>query len=306
MKRGFLLKILLCVLLTSISSFCLVGCSNEDKDNKTNNQSNDIVYSQGLSYELDTETDSYIVTGIGSCKDTNVIIPPIFEGKPVVDIDAWAFTNCSSLISVIVPYSVKEISIYAFMGCSSLTKISISNSVTVIELCSFSNCTSLENIVIPNSVTDIGPQAFEWCTSLSSVTIGNNTTRIGSNAFLGCSSLQYNVKEGLMYLGSSENKYACLISSETNIITANIDSNCKSIAILAFNQCYSLKTVTIPVSITHIDFHTFFGCYSLANITYSGKTNDWKSIEKKENWILDCPATKVVCTDGEVPLTPLN
>lgn len=83
--------------------------------------------SKGLEYALDSYGKSYIVSGIGTCKDTDIVIPAAYNGLPVTSIDENAFWNCSSLTSVVIPDSVTWIDDYAFDFCSSLESITVSS-----------------------------------------------------------------------------------------------------------------------------------------------------------------------------------
>uniref|UniRef100_UPI004024F7E4 leucine-rich repeat domain-containing protein n=1 Tax=Prevotellamassilia timonensis TaxID=1852370 RepID=UPI004024F7E4 len=78
-------------------------------------------------------------------------------------IGKFAFRDCDSLTSVIIPSSVTEIGFAAFVGCSSLTSVNIPSSVTYIEDGAFQDCISLTSINIPSSVTEIEESAFYGC-----------------------------------------------------------------------------------------------------------------------------------------------
>ena len=53
-----------------------------------------------LKYELSQDETAYIVTGIGKCKDSNIIIPSEYHGLPVKSIKHDAFRGCSNLTSI--------------------------------------------------------------------------------------------------------------------------------------------------------------------------------------------------------------
>ena len=106
--------------------------------------------SEGLEFELNDDGESYSVAGIGTCTDTDIVIPSTYEGKPVTIIGNNAFTDCNELTSIIIP-----------------------DSVTSINFAAFSFCAELMNIEIPNSVTSIGGGAFYGCKGLTSVIFDN-------------------------------------------------------------------------------------------------------------------------------------
>lgn len=148
---------------------------------------------EGLSFRL--FSSEYAVTGIGSCTDTDIIIPAVYNNLPVTSISTNAFWNNEfddskfSLTSVIIPDSITSIGIMAFCECDELTKVVIGNGVTIIGTSAFNQCTALTNITIPNSVTKIQAAAFQQCTSLASITIGSGITSIGEGSFSSCRSL---------------------------------------------------------------------------------------------------------------------
>ena len=166
----------------------------EDRLIQINNSTG--VPSQGLAYSLSADGTYATCTGIGTCTETSIIIAPTYQGKPVTSIGDWAFGNCSSLTSVVIPDSVTTIGEYAFAWCDSLTSVVIPDSVTTIGNSAFYLCRSLTEIVIPDSVTSIGSGAFWNCDSLRSVVIGSGVTSIGGDAFLGDSDLDKIIYEG--------------------------------------------------------------------------------------------------------------
>ena len=99
-----------------------------------------------------------------------------------------AFLNCSKLISVTIPDSVREIRSLAFGGCTNLAGIDIPSKVRLIESEAFSGCKSLASVEITSSGSLlIRNRAFAGCTSLIDVVFKNKPLKvIAKNAFEGC------------------------------------------------------------------------------------------------------------------------
>ena len=182
------------------------------------------------------------------------------EGVYVIGV--FAFYDCESLTSIIIPKGVTNIGSGAFWYCYSLTSINIPNSVTSIGSSAFSRCESLTNINIPNSVTNIGINAFAECYSLTSINIPNSVTSIGSSAFSRCESLtNINIPNSVTNIGI--NAFAECYSLTSIIIPNSV----ASIESCAFEYCSSLAKISISKSVTSIGSSAFYGCYSLKNIT---------------------------------------
>ena len=125
-------------------------------------------------------------------------------------IGKYAFRDCKSLTSVIIPSSVTEIREYAFDGCISLKNVNIPSSVTEIGCGAFGGCSSLTSVNIPSSVTSIGTRAFWCCWFLASVKIPSSVTEIECGAFSGCHSLtSVNIPSSVTSIG----KYAFIYCS---------------------------------------------------------------------------------------------
>jgi hypothetical protein len=76
-------------------------------------------YSAGLEYSLNEDEQSYSVTGFGTCRDVDIVIPDTHEGLPVTRIDDNAFEldigddDIINIESITIPNSVTSIGRYA-------------------------------------------------------------------------------------------------------------------------------------------------------------------------------------------------
>ena len=223
-------------------------------------------FSEGLEYELNDDGKGYPVSGIGDCKDTNLIIPSTYNNLPVTSIGVRAFSGCTSLEKIALPVGVTSISKAAFSGCTSLTDITIPDSVTSIGEFAFSSCTSFTSVTMPDSVTSIGEGAFSECTSLASIT----------------------VESGNAVYHSAGN---CLIETESKTLVAGCkssviptDGSVTSIGNDAFSGCRNLTSIKIPDNITSIGERAFQMCTSLEKIIFEGTEEQWNAVQKGTNW----------------------
>lgn len=150
------------------------------------------------------------------------------EGKIAIpegytSIDAWAFSFCRKLTSVIIPNSVTSIGKEAFSFCSGLTSITLPNSVTSIGRAAFSGCSGLTHVKIPDGVTSIDEFSFRDCTNLISIKIPNSVTRIQYGAFEDCTQLKIiNIPESIRTI-ETHAFYGCdNLSHETILKISNL------------------------------------------------------------------------------------
>lgn len=204
------------------------------------------------------------------------------QGYSVAGINMYS--ESETLYDVTIPstyrsVAVKGIDDSAFAYCSALKSVTIENGITIIGQFAFAGCTSLINVELPNSINKLVDAA-------------------GADPFMNCSSLKHNIKDGLKYLGSSDNPYLYLRGrADGRVITsATIDDNCKiiggsafyncssltgiviperlvSIGDWAFAECSSLTSIVIPDSVTSIGYSAFYYCTSLTSVVIGDSVN---------------------------------
>ena len=241
----------------------------------------------GLAFTLISNGTAYSVSK-GTATAAEVIIPAVYEGKPVTEIAYAGFSNYTNMTSISIPDSVTSISPSAFFGCSGLTSITIPAGVTGIGSNAFSGCSGLTSITIPSSVTSIGEWAFYNCSGLTSITILDGVTSIGSNAFSGCSGLtSITIPSSVTSIGDYAFSYCYGLTSVTildgvtsigdyafyfctGLTSVTIPSSVTSIGGSAFSFCSGLTSITIPASVTIIGDGAFSYCSGLTRVFYGG------------------------------------
>ena len=153
----------------------------------------------------------------------------------LTDIGVGAFSYCASLESIVFGNQVSVIGDHAFAECVMLSEVSLPDSLTQIGEYAFSGCTRLSEVILPRSVSIIKEGAFYNCTALTAINVPVGTEEIGKDAFAGCAELQYNIYQGMAYLGDTENPYYALIDrDDASYKVADIHDDTQMIADNAF------------------------------------------------------------------------
>ena len=230
------------------------------------------------------------VTSIGnlafcSCtKLVNITIP-----DSVTRIGYNAFEGCENLTSVTLPNSIDSIYLKTFMCCYSLESVTLPDSITGIYHGAFYGCKKLKNINIPDSVEHIDTYAFKYCPNLTSLTIPSSVESIGNDAIdkeckiiceKGSKAEKYAKDNGLDY-NYSDGDYLYKELADGNVEITGYTGKASALSIpstlggkkvttigvRAFQNCTSIKSVTIPDSVTSIAIYAFQSCSGLTSIT---------------------------------------
>ena len=220
---------------------------------------------------------------------TSVVIP-----NSVTSIGERAFYDCYSLTSITVSannaaYKDIDGNLYTKDGKTLIqyaigktaTSFTIPDSVTSIGNYAFSNCYSLTSGVIGDSVTNIGDSAFSGCYRLVEI-VNNSSLNItaGSNDYGYVAYYAKDVHTGeikgvtnvdgyLFYTSSNGVHYLVgYIGNDTELtLPDSYNGENYEIKNYAFYDCDSLRSVTIPGSVTSIGEWAFCSCDSLTSVT---------------------------------------
>ena len=117
-----------------------------------------------------------------------VRVPEVWQGRPVVRIEAQAFDGCR-MTAIGLPDGLTHVGDYAFRRCARLTGIALPDGLTGLGAGAFSGCSALKAVRIPGSLRRIPRAAFAHCAALSHVTLEEGVEEIDERAFEGCAAL---------------------------------------------------------------------------------------------------------------------
>ena len=222
------------------------------------------ITSKDLDYSLSSDGNSYIVNGIGTCTESNIVLN-MYNNKPITKIESSVFSSYTKLTSITIPSTIQSIGLNAFSRCSNLESVYIYDLTAWCNItfayeseredgvtdywCSsnplsyasklYVNNVLITNLVIPEGVEKISAFAFYYF-ELGELTLPSTLKEIGECAFEGCK-LQGELilPEGLTRI----NHYA--FSSCSNLTSVKIPSTLTYIGEYGFKDCNNLTSVCI-------------------------------------------------------------
>lgn len=267
-----------------------------DYQNRVCTRCGDKQPSEGLKFQFNEFHQGYLLEGLGTCTDTEIIIPSVYQNYPVIGITSSAFQNGKSLTKIEIPDSVFFVFGDAFDDCKQVlqTENGISylgqwaiscqdKTLTTYELrpdtrglatSLFNSCVNLTSITLPDGLIAISGAAFMYCTSLTEIEIPSTVRYIGGNAFENCKNVSnLTIPNGVTYIADRAFSHCKKIKSLV------LPEGVTLIKRQAFSYCMDLKTVFIPKSVTKIEARVAEYCIDLEYVFYAGTKEDWSSVD---------------------------
>lgn len=260
--------------------YAIVHCSDGDLDNTVGTSG---ITANGIAWELDEAAHTLTIS---------------VDGTYNRDAEIDSLISSMKVQKVIFSEGLETIGNEAFAG-SPITSVSFPSSLTAIGNEAFAS-SSLTSLNINGAPCSIGAYAFCW-SSLTSVTL-RNITRIGERAFseidrLVKVSIRNDAGIGALTLDSETFMYSEALE------TVELSAQVTKLPANTFCDCYSLRNVVLPSSLTLIDY-SVFSSTALSSVLFQGTRAQWNALSiGTENDPLLYKAV-INCSDGMIqPIT---
>ena len=192
----------------------------------------------------------------------------------VTTVAEYGFQN-TGISAVTIPASVEKIGYYAFQGTQSLTKLTIQDSATPIEFVTGYNLsfgTSLKELYIGRDINRTGDYAsYRLLDGAEKVTFGPKVTAIPNNFMSGQDNMHtLIIGDGVKTIG--DDAFAGDRYGQPEL-SVTMGANVESIGARAFQNCFTLKSITLPSKLKTIGSNAFNGTY-ITSITIPASVTD--------------------------------
>ena len=232
--------------------------------------------------------------------------------ETVTSIGEGAFSSCRALESIALPQAVEELPYELFYNCVSLKTIEFGDNVRRIGRSALAGC-SFETLILPASVKYIEYSAFAGCRYLRTLYIPSGLEEIQEDSIFNCNSLEFNVCDGVYYLGNPEEPYMLMVVVQDDGLTELtvhpdtrfiISKNVRSDSTKEY-LCQNLESLYIGKGVKYIEHGVFTGSVPLASIRvdeenpYFHDQNNCLIETETKTLVLGCK-TSVIPDDGSV------
>ena len=252
--------------------------------------------SEGLVFDFNELYQGYSVSGLGTCTDTEIVIPSVYNDRPVIGISSNAFRNGKKLTKIEIPDSVFFVFGDAFDDCKqvmtlengilyvdqwaiscedrTLTSYELRDDTRGLAVNLFNGCVKMTSIELPDGLFAISGGAFTYCRALTELEIPGSVRHIGGLAFKNCEKLSsLTIPNGETVIASGTFAYC------RNLKSLVLPESVTQISRQAFYACYELETIFIPKSVKKIEAEVAVDCINLQHVFYEGTKEDWAAVD---------------------------
>lgn len=238
------------------------------------------------------ESGNYEVRG---CTGTGAVeLPEKYQYRKIDSIGSAAFYG--SGITEFRDHSfLTSVGAYAFADAKQLQSVHLSSwSLRDLSEGVFYRCNGLETVDLPPETGTVGDYAFFGCSALTAFPC-MQATRIGNWAFAECVGLQE------LHLEAHHVGYYAFTGC-AGVQNVVLSDGLAEILQGSFSNLERLQELSIPETVTLIEYGAFSGCGALREIHYGGTVAQWRDLDihVEDLGISDGHTLKIHCQDGTV------
>ena len=199
------------------------------------------------------------------------------ENSNVTKIGNNCFYECNKLQRILIPKKVAHIGAYAFYGADALTEVTFNADDLTMGDSVFSGCYNLGIINWGSGIIKLGKSSFSQCSKLTVLNIPNNVVSLGDsytfNACTGITSVTFEEGTPITVIPT------CCFYQCNSLTDVVIPSGVTALGNAAFYNCYKMKHITLPNTLTSINCtvgstnNTFAACMGLETVTLEDNFN---------------------------------
>lgn len=150
---------------------------------------------------------------------------------------------------VVIKNGITKIGSECFKKMNKIKKVTIADSVKTIGAEAFANCKNLKSVKLGKNLKTIKSFAFYYCKKLKTIKLPDSVKTIGSFVFDGTAyyNNKKNWKGGAFYVG----KHLCDTNDK---MPADFKVKKGTVSIAGMTASNKVKSISIPASVTHIDY----------------------------------------------------
>ena len=232
-------------------------------------------------------------SAFSDCELLNEVIIP----SSVTHIGDMSLSHCPSLTQIEIPYGVEFVGYAAFYN-TPIETIVFPESVTRLDANLFQDSTTLKTVYLPRSVTNIGNYAFSGCDNITKVYYaGNRIEYFNLSNTPECENVEYAITHYTFDINDTvtaeiNEQTGKLVITGSGVVTASIPYYLNDLVTdieishgitaldrEAFRYFRSLKTITLPATITSIGTDAFEYTSKLERVDFGGTLEQYNAIE---------------------------
>ncbi len=183
-------------------------------------------------------------------KGSDITLPEMLGGQPVVSIGEAAFYGCSALTGVTIPAGIRSIAAGAFANCTALARIALPEGLTAVGDYAFQN-TAVQTLEIPATVRELGSLVTFGCTKLTAFSVAPE-------------SASYAAQDGVLF--DKTLSTLLLYPPGRTAVHYTVPPSVKTLATSCFQDQPHLEEVTLPEGLETIEDWVFHGCPRLRRL----------------------------------------